>query len=302
MSDSFILTRGILGQKATIAIAEADYLALQRAREVLVEALGFEQRVGLVYDNYIEYEATLLRGALQGLIYATTSYSEFMGDLHTVNRHLMNLLSACRAYIDLLRHFARTFFGENTTKEASVIAMLSEQYDSLLGYRVMEALRNVALHRGAAVHTLTQQFWWVEDSEPHISRGALVPALVPKRLAEEGGFKAQVLSELTDDIVDIRPLVKQYVAGISIAHGKVRDMLKAEVTHADSVFLSAIARYRKEGEDEILGLLAARARPNGTWYDAINIFTDLMDSRKLLERKHRTHVNLWKHFTTNEPQ
>lgn len=121
-------------------------------------------------------------------------------------------------------------------------------------------------------------------------------------MAQRDGFKAAVLDELEGETVDLRPLIKQYVAGISVLHGKIRELLRSRVVNADAVLVGAIDRYKRDGESTVLGLLAARCCEDGTWAEQIHIFSDIVERRQTLEVRHRIHKSLWKHFITNEPK
>lgn len=298
----FWLTSNVLGDRVRLPLTADEFQELKAAWLAVVEGLGLEERLGLVLDNYVEYEATLLRGALDSLIYAGVSWSEFASRTHTVNRRLVNLLSSCRSYIDQLQHAARSLFEQSAEERNQIKEWLSEQYDGLLGYRVLEALRNHAQHRGMAVHHLAVHFWWVKPGRTH-SRTNVVPSLIPARLRDDREFKREVLAELEErgEIVDLRPLVKEYISGISIVHGKVRGILKERLTDADERLLAARTRYRHEGGSRT-GVMAVRTNVDGAHVEEVPILTELSVRRHELTGRHVIHKNLWAHYVTNEPE
>ena len=287
--------------RARIPLTEEEFSGLVKAREVLVEALSAEERIAVVWENYVDYEAVLLRGAVEDQVFSYTSWSEFSTRIHQVNRSLVNLLSSCRGYIDQAKHSISGFFGRGSPEFKSVREWFREQHASLLGYRVMEALRNHAQHRGMAVHKLSSQHWW--NSSRTVARTALIPFIRPAILREDSKFNVAVIEELEagGESVDLRPLVKQYVAGISIVHGSIRSMLEDQVQEADRTFQDAVARYRTQ-EDETVGLAAFRRDPQGVTVERVAILEDLMSKREVLETRQRIHRNLWMHFVTNEPK
>lgn len=146
------LTIAVLARTPFVPISAEEFGAASKARTVISGALGIEETFNLVVGNYLEYELELLGGALRSLLYTEGAWSEFMGRIHEVNRRLMNLLAAGRAYLDQAPHYLSATFGPESNEVRGFRSATNAEYDARLGYRAMEALRNFALHRGLAVH------------------------------------------------------------------------------------------------------------------------------------------------------
>jgi len=294
----------ILGKAPELPLSPAEFEALKDAKDLLLGTLGLEESIHLVFANFFEYEAVLLRQALSELIYAVGSWSEFQGSIHDINRLLVNLLSGGRGYLDQSSHFLSRRFGKGSSEIASFRRWCTAQYDSKLGYRVMEALRNYAQHRGVAVHHLSHSHWLAGDGPNAPRRNALVPGLLPTRLAEDGGFKAEVLKELLDleEPVDIRPLVREYVSGLATVHEQLRQSLSDALSSADKLILDAIDRYDQESTIGVVGLAAQKRDASGKVVDSIALFGDIVERRRDLVRRSGRVPHIVGAFTTNEPR
>lgn len=298
------LTIAVLARTPFVPISAEEFGAASKARTVVSGALGIEETFNLVAGNYLEYELELLRGALRSLLYSEGPWSEFMGRIHEVNRRLMNLLAAGRAYLDQAPHYLSATFGPDSSEIRGFRNATNVEYETRLGYRAMEALRNFALHRGLAVHQLSHANWADGEAGHRVRRNALVPSVRPKLFADEGGFKASVLAELQErgDVIDLRPLVKEYVAGLARVHEQLRASTNYLVARSDAQVLELIARYKREGQENVLGLAAVHRNPDGGWYEHVNLFDDpIMRRRELVQRLRR--IRYVEHvYTTNEPQ
>jgi hypothetical protein len=298
------LTIAVLTRTPFVPISEDEFGAVQRAKAVVSGALGIEETFNLVVGNYREYEMELLGGALSSLLYTEGPWSEFTSRIHEVNRRLMNLLAAGRAYLDQAPHHLSATFGPTSTERKSFRLATNAEYDGHLGYRVMEELRNFALHRGLAVHHLSHDNWADGEAESRIRRNALVPSLQPKWLEGDGGFKPGVLEELRKlgDTIDLRPLVKQYLSGLARVHDHLRGITKELVGRSDQQVVDLIDRYKKEGQADVHGLVAVRRDTDGRWLEQVAVFDDpILRRRELVQRLRRVQY-VDRIFTTNEPR
>lgn len=298
------LTIEVVTQKPFVTITAAEFGAIKSAKAFAGDCLSLEEHFSRVIDNYYEYELGLLDGALHQLLYHISSWSEFTGSIHEVNRRLMNLLSAGRAYRDQAAHFVSTRYGATSERMEQFKKWNSRAYDSLLGYRVMDALRNYTQHRGFGVQAV-EYSGWIDGTPPDaVWRNALVPQILPARLAEDGGFKASVLVELQQigATVDARPLVRQYVVGIAHVQTHLRRSLETDVTNADAVLTAAIDNYRASGQRDTAGLVAVERDQAGVWTDKVQVFPDIMERRKALRARGRRVPHLERQYVTNEPR
>lgn len=296
------LTLAVLAKSPFLEIEPETFEGVKRAKRIVFDCLGSEEAFNLVLGNYLEYETELLDGAMHLLVYTEGSWSEFTGRIHDVNRRVLNLLAGGRAYLDQTCHYLAAFFGKDSDELRTLRSWTAGEYDESLGYRAMEALRNFALHRSIAVHRLTHEIW--RESPTGTRRSALVPSIQPHRFKEEGGFKASVLEELTSlgEVVDLRPLIREYVVGLARIHDQVRALMITHVTEAEQRIYSLIETYETDAQPETLGLAAVKCAADGRWLETIELFADPIARRRSLVGKMRRVRFVDKLYTTNEPK
>jgi hypothetical protein len=157
------LAREVLDSSASIELSEAEYLQLKSAQKNLIEALFMEEKLDVVISNYLELETDLLSSAARHMVQRNQDYIWFQTERNLLNRRLVNLLSACRSYVDQTKHHLSNIFGNESDVVTKIEEYKTKQYEQCLGYRVMEALRNYVQHRGFPIHAVTYNSQWVES-------------------------------------------------------------------------------------------------------------------------------------------
>jgi hypothetical protein len=89
------------------------------------------------------------------MVFTEYQETEIFEPKYIATRRLLNLMTATRLYLDSLPHHANEVLVNDPTTLASVKQAPSVAYDSALGYRVMEALRNVSQHRMLPIQNWT---------------------------------------------------------------------------------------------------------------------------------------------------
>jgi hypothetical protein len=225
-----------------------DHKRLLRAKTALRFGVGFEQRFDILLENYATLERYILDLALRNAVFIGDSTSRLGEAKHTVNRHLNNLLSSAKLYIDQTAHAISDQFGNASSQYRRFIDSTREEYDNSLAYRALEALRGYAQHRGLPTHSVSFSSRRDETDPARIKNRHIVTfGLVPETIREDGRFKSSVLQEL-DSIVDkdgkieIMPLIREYVSGIARVHKSTRMAISAELDMADSFVASLFER------------------------------------------------------------
>src|SRR5689334_17559994 len=138
------LHRGVLGDGPFVQIDPGEFDRIKMAKNNLFTILGVEEKFEMLLQNYAEYEHTLLKLAVDQTISRRLDWDSSSENVFLINRRLANLLTICRQYIDQVGHDFKAMYRDDAQLETTVKACFSRQYDSLLGYRVMEAVRNYA--------------------------------------------------------------------------------------------------------------------------------------------------------------
>jgi hypothetical protein len=225
-----------------------DHKKLLRAKTALRFGVGFEQRFDILLENYATLERYILDLALRNAVFMGASNSRLGEAKHTVNRHLNNMLSSAKLYIDQTAHAISDQFGTASSQYQRFIDSTREEYDNSLAYRALEALRGYAQHRGLPTHSVSFSSRRDEtDPERRKNRHVVTFGLVPETIREDGGFKSSVLQELDsiadkDGKIEIMPLIREYVSGIARVHKSARMAISAELDMADSFVASLFER------------------------------------------------------------
>ena len=140
------------GSPPFLEIPSAEHDALLHAKSNVRAGMQMERSYWALVENYRDYEEELLKLALLKAVRSSFEWEAIQFESMGVDRRLMNLLSTARAYLDQLDSTFHRHFQE---QQVALKAHRSAQYDTRLGYRVLEALRNVVQHSGRGVHGLT---------------------------------------------------------------------------------------------------------------------------------------------------
>jgi hypothetical protein len=164
----------------------------------------------------------------------------------------VTLSSACKLYVAQAKHYLHSIFGRGSEDAAKFTEYAVHQYGQCLGYRVMDALINYAQHRGFPIHSVTYSAGWVESQSGSMNRYSVTPCIELEDLARDEKFKKAVLDELKSlgARVDLKPLIREYIAALGNLHEEVRKMLRAHTQEWEQTIQQAIDRFYKEYPDE----------------------------------------------------
>jgi hypothetical protein len=289
-----------------IDIDEVEYKRIKDARVKLFESLFLEEKLDLVTENFYEYETELLLIASHSMIFKDENYFSMSRDRNIVGRRIVNLLSACRMYLDQSVHHIKNMCGENSDGVNLIEKEISSQYDQRFGYRVMEALRNYVQHRGFPVHGIRFPGEWLGTKENRRLLHTVVPYISVSQLSDDNKFKQSVLQEMKtiqgEEDLDIRPLIRDYIEGIGKIHEKARDLISLNVKNWEDILDNTINKFQKEfgTESTITGLAIIAEKDDGHILERKIIFKEFLERRRALENKNRIFVNLHKRYVSNE--
>lgn len=296
------LTRGVLSSDHFVPITEKGFTRTRLARDRSHRVLDIEEKLDMVLQNYVEYEHELLQITLRSALFNPGGWSDFRDIIHQINRRLVNLLSTSRLYVDQLRHDALPLLRASVDGTDIVKAITSREYDSRLGYRTMEALRNYVQHRGLPLHSVTLGGGWVDTPDGERRKEKTTLYLNVQTLSEDEKFKRSVLEELRggNRKLPLKPLVRDYITGLICVQQAVREKLAGIVMNDDDWLRSLITRYQSEAEEKILGLAAVARRQDRTEEHTVGISMNFIDRRRWLERKNCGAGELGKIIVTSE--
>ena len=189
----FGITRLVIGFSGFIEIDKAEYERIKVARTNLLELLLLEETFDVLIENFQEYEAELLSIASRDLVFSFHDDNSISRERIIVARRIVNLLSACKMYLDQSIHHLTTMYGENSEKVEVVRNKTNNYYDNNFGYRVLESLRNYAQHRGFPIHSIMLLGEWldIEDEDKSRLHHSVIPRISVQVLESDGKFKQE---------------------------------------------------------------------------------------------------------------
>jgi hypothetical protein len=157
-------------------------------------------------------------------------------------------------------------------------------------------------YRGLPVHSLSYNGARDERPKRTLVRHICIPNLSVKRIREQGSFKAGVLKELETggDLVDVKPLVREYIASIARVHEGLRNRMKTDVEAWDQTTGFVEARFRGRFGDDLVGLAVVVQDDNLRVKESAEIFEDLISRRRCLEQKNRSMSQLRSQYVSSE--
>jgi hypothetical protein len=297
------LTKLLRNCEHHVEISQEHFETLKAKKEFLIEALFIEEKFNIVLENYSEFELELLGNSVKSMLFHDFEWSSGINEIHSINRRIINLLTTCRLYMDQVCHNIHTIYGPESAQAVTFKAASSNEYDSVFGYRTMEAMRNYVQHRGLPIERVNNKFEWVEDSNGKRCKHTIKLIIDVATLEQDRRFKASVLTELKaqGDLVEFTPLIRQYIESIGRIHLKVRELTKIELLESDDNLLQAIKLYQEstnDRSDDFVHALALSIDCNN-YVESVEIFNDFIERRKMLECKNNyPHYSL--HFVSSE--
>ncbi|MFM9942070.1 MAG: hypothetical protein ACKVP7_21505 [Hyphomicrobiaceae bacterium] len=263
----------------------------------------------LVIESYVELENAMLSVATRYIVRPHSTIDDMDDVRRLFNLRVMQLMTIARTYIECApKAISRILPTDETRGAATLKKLFSVEYDHRLGYRVMEALRNSAQHSGLPLNSLTMGGRWKGQNKKRKGRLEYyaLTTLDTETLKTDRNFKKKILTEL--DLLgkkhDLRPFMRDYLEGLSSAHGKMRLTLETNIGLARDLVHDAIEQWKTKANTtkHPSGLILADTAEVGT-YDIIRyISTRPLESLKKLGRRNENLVNLNLSHVSNDAE
>lgn len=203
----YALARDILGSDTVVEIKQNEFESAEISYHQLQLAVAAEERFDAIARNFIDFESDMLTSTLENFFVGFGAGMEQMAILRLLNRRMLNLLSATRAYYDHMKHAAKILFNRDERFE-EIIDRFSYHHDNNLSYRVLEALRNYSQHRGLPIHSVSYPIKVIHEKQGSPMKHMILPELDVGRIRTDGKFKASVLRELESNsnsqVIDLK--------------------------------------------------------------------------------------------------
>ena len=286
-----------LGKYDSIPISSAEFAGIRAANRFLSFALGLEEKLDMILENYAELERTLLDLALNHAIFPGKILALLDDGSNLINRRIVNFLTTTRLYLDQMKHGFSTIYGKKSETYEKAEEFTHHEYDSVLGYRVMEALRNHTQHRSLPTHGIYFPMTR-DDASPHLLRYHVIPSIDVTMLEEDPEFKKSVLKELQEiaarqpietgnKLVNILPFIRTYTESLGRIQQNLRALTATEVEKADRLIESHRTRYQEAFSCGLTGLAALSCDTQGISNDHEYLGDRTITRRKELVEKNQ---------------
>ena len=235
---------GSYASTSTVLIDQLRYETLEQFKNTCLTALGFEERFQLVLDNFHEWETELLSQAQRYVLWPRREIHEAMEERLMLDRRLVNLLTACRLYLDQTDHLVSQLFGNASSELKNVKKFKNDLYDKYFGYRFLEALRNYVQHCGLPVHIILYRQTLVETDNGSFVQHSVVPQLKFDSGDSIEGFKKAILAEIKPgEKLDLRSPVRRYISCFVLIHKELQRICSELFKNAVEGYTNALAEY-----------------------------------------------------------
>jgi len=170
-------------------------------------------------------------------------------------------------------------FGNPSSALTTFKQCRSKQYDSVWGYRFMEALRNHVQHSALASNSIAHACFISCGVGENYTEHTVYPTASIKVLKENPDFKQTVLDEIGDekDAIDLRGPVREYISCFVTLHSELRNIISSQFAVARGEYLAAVQRYHTIAGEKAFGGTLRELRDDGTKVNEIPLVTHFID-------------------------
>ncbi|MFL0685503.1 MAG: hypothetical protein ACJLTB_20250 [Algoriphagus aquaeductus] len=243
--DSKIIVRLPGFEIDSFEISKERFLDIQNSRNVLFEALSFEEKFDLILSNYLEFEKTLMDHTIEFMVKSNHDYLSSYQVRLSFNLRISNLLGSIRQYRDHLTKHLKVCLPRNEESTELIKQKFSKEYDQFFEFRFIEALRNYVQHYGLPVHSVVHKSKWIPNPIEGDMLFSIDLFVFKKDLLMDSTFKKSVLNEMPEK-VELSNTLRRYVESLNKIHLVLRNAI------SDSVKKSRanIEKLFSESEDE----------------------------------------------------
>lgn len=280
-----------------------EFKNMRTARDGLFEALYLEEKFDFLIENYLEFETELLAVAARHMVFNDREPRWMHNERNLIGRRIMNYLTTCRTYVDHAPKHLRAIYGAASHQKSEFKRAKSMAYDSLFGYRVMEAMRNYVQHHGYPIQSLSFDLKRAGNKERHGVLFTATPLIHVSALEEDHDFKAETLAEMKQrgETLDAKLLIREYMEGLSRAHARARELLQEDIGHWEAVVTKALDTASTAfGRERMTHVRLVTKHDDETYSYQAPVFQEPIERRKRFEEKNRAPHTLAASFVSGE--
>lgn len=276
-------------------LSEAEFRELQEDAKILFQYAELQETFRAVLDNYTELEVELLAIAQKFIQLGHHSHNQAMRDRLLLDRRYANLLSVCRTYLNYAERLAKKLGLETEFK-----AVASGEYDSSVGYRVMEALRNYVQHRGFPLGSITINSRAVGAPDGAVEV-CVLPGLSLERLRGDSNVKASVMAEIEShkNGGDLRQWAREYLDGIRRCHEVIVRRVEPRLDAALVRYERTCDRFKDRGAEPGTIVRCEQRDAENKVVHQLAFSPEIVDHITALRLENRSRVTFARQHVTN---
>ena len=303
---SYALRRLVIGSATSFAISKEEYAGLNEAMEGVALLASIEEKFDILFENFIELESAVANTVIKDMYRSSGSYSDFHGIRVQLSRHVINLLTSGRLYIDQttgdLQRAKR--WGINISAKQ----LFEDEKANAVAFRFVEALRNIVQHRTLPIDGLTIGGEWVgEDGKRwrppatvRHNRNWLEFYLRPQTLEGDRKVDPSLKAEVAamGEKISMLPMLRQYMDSIGKLHEEIRRLMKDREAVWVTTVRECLATFTRDAnlDRPPIGLNAVKLDADGMVIEKFEIFEDAVGHFEHFRAKNRNLSNVSSRF------
>ena len=293
----FSLTEDFIGG-INVEITLDEFNDLKQSRKIIRALRDVEDLFALVVTAFTELEKFILSSSV---VYLTDPFVErndmqrfFDRFRDTLNLHLLTILNAARAYEEQTIQRIKAIGKDSSEFDYNPKLAFSFSFDDSFEYRVMYALRNHSLHAQLPIDGLSfgktsqSQDGVLGSDTPSRDRTTINPYFLAHDIIKSKKIKAGTREEVKKlglGKLDMKFLVRSYIAQLSIIHCKVRSETETVLDEALKKLLAAREKLKAEKKNSDIQHLSIWKQVNGEFIDRLYIEPSRLDRVATLRKQ-----------------
>ncbi len=292
-----------LGCDHVVALSPEQFRDAGLAKDLLIAGLKLEESYDVFILNFASFEEAIASSTIKKVVYRGQNRHQLEEFRRDLDRHLVNLLASGEMYsahAETLLKMASRRGWQIDPKPATVKRVALET--NLPGFHAMKWLRNAVLHQALPISSWGFNSSWTDDkSGPGARiRHSFSASFAPSALHSIRDIPPTVRDSITARAdekgrIQWRPLVREYVEGISQLHEAMRESLLLGEDVASALLREMVAQYRAPfGGDRPLSVVAVHRGTDGNWLESFSLDFEYEERIGPLRKRNRKLLNLSK--------
>ena len=138
------------------------------------------------------------------------------------------------------------------------------------------------------------------DPQKHV-QFSVIPQTMFDELAANKNFKKSILDGIKSlgDKVDLRPLIREYIACIVQLHGEVRNIFSKIISNSRQVYSKAVDEYKTIDSHAVKFPKLQCCKDSGEVDEKVELILDFLNSYDILHRRNSSLRNIAISFVSN---